>query len=105
MTRTLLLVALLTSAITLTTLQLHAELAQAPAAPVAAPAAAPVLDKLDQQALALVVEASKAANVECRALDRYKLFESAQALVNAQLKVKYPGYALDWQTQKLAPSK
>lgn len=61
----------------------------------------PSLDALDKQALALAVEAGKTANAACSALDSYKHFENARAFVNAQIKAKYPGYALDWQTQRL----
>lgn len=64
----------------------------------------PVLDALDKQALELALDAGAAANTACAALDSYKHYEKARALVNAQVKAKYPGYQLNWQTRRLEPA-
>ena len=76
--------------------------AQAPAAPPAAPQA-PVLDSLDKQAIELELEAAQAMNAACSALDSFKHYQKAQALVNAQIKAKYSGYVYNRQTRRLEP--
>ena len=55
--------------------------------------------------LVLAVELGQAANTACAALEPYKSYEKARALVMAQVKVKYPGYVFNWQTRRLEPQK
>ena len=63
--------------------------------------ALPELTPLDKQAIALAIEAGVAANAACSALDSFKHYENARALVNAQLDAKYPGFSFNWQTRTL----
>jgi hypothetical protein len=65
------------------------------------PAQAPSLDALDRQAIALDASAEQLWRNVATKLPEYDQWVKTRALIDAQVKAKYPGHRINWQTRTL----
>jgi hypothetical protein len=61
----------------------------------------PLLDQLDQQLLAIAFDAYATSQQTCEAQPDTRHARKLSAYVEEMLKVKYPGYAIDWPNKRL----